>query len=70
MNIPGYESAQDWNRLHPPGTFVRVSLREGHTFVATTASYAQQWGMLAILTLRDRPGLWTAAALVPIARPE
>jgi hypothetical protein len=66
MKIPGYESAHDWNRLHPPGTLVRVSLVRGETFVAETASYAQQWGSLAILTLRDRPGLWTAGVLQPL----
>jgi hypothetical protein len=66
MKMPGYESAQDWNRAHPPGTLVRVNLRHGESFVAQTEGYAQQWGSLAILTLRDRPGLWTAGVLVPL----
>lgn len=60
------ESADAWNRRYPPGTLVRVPLREGESFTAETASYAQQWGSLAILTLKDHPGLWTASALVPL----
>jgi hypothetical protein len=66
MNIPGYESAHDWNRQHPPGTLVRVDLLRGESFVAQTATYAQQWGSLAIVTLVDRPGLWTAGVLRPL----
>lgn len=43
-----YESADAWNRRYPPGTLVRVALRDGEPFVAETATYAQQWGSLAI----------------------
>ena len=64
MPLP-YESADAWNRCYPPGTLVRVTLRQSE-FTAETASYAQQWGSLAILTLRDRPGLWTASVLRPL----
>lgn len=66
MQLPGYESAHEWNRLNPPGTVVRVSLKGGETFTAQTAGYAQQWGLLAIVTLKDRPGLWTAGVLHPV----
>ena len=62
-----YESADAWNRRYPPGTLVRVALRDGEPFIAETATYAQQWGSLAILTLRDTPGLWTASVLRPVA---
>ena len=61
------ESALDWNRRYPPGTLVRVRLRHGGSVVAETAGYAQQWGTLALITLRDVPGLWTAGALLPLA---
>jgi hypothetical protein len=66
MKTLAFESAQDWNRRWPPGTLVQVELRHGESFVAETATYAQQWGRLAILTLRDRPGLWTASVLRPL----
>jgi hypothetical protein len=62
-----YESAQDWNRRYPPGTPVRIDLRGGGSVVATTAGYAQQWGALALIRLRDQPGVWTAGALRPVA---
>ena len=61
-----YESAHDWNRRCPPGTLVRVELKGGDSFVAETADYAQQWGTLAIVTLRNRPGLWSSGALRPL----
>lgn len=64
------ESALDWNRRYPPGTLVRVSFRQGQSVVAETAGYAQQWGTLALITLRDIPGIWTASALLPLAAPE
>jgi hypothetical protein len=60
---PAYESATDWNRRHPPGTAVRIVLRNGDVIEAVTASCAQQWGAFAVLTLRGRAGLWTTAAL-------
>jgi hypothetical protein len=66
MNRPAYESADRWNRDHPPGTLVRVELKGGESFTAETAGYAQQWGALAIVLLRDRPGLWTASVLRPL----
>ena len=61
-----YESAHDWNRRYPPGTLVRVDLKGGESFVAETADYAQQWGTLAIVMLRNRPGLWSSGALRPL----
>ena len=64
------ESALDWNRRYPPGTLVRVSLRHGESVVAETAGYAQQWGTLALITLREVPGIWTTSALLPLAIPE
>jgi hypothetical protein len=66
MNTPRYESADQWNRHHPPGTLVRVALKGGESFTAQTAAYAQQWGALAVIVLRDRPGLWTASVLQPL----
>ncbi|MCI1710845.1 MAG: hypothetical protein LKM39_11470 [Chiayiivirga sp.] len=70
MIEPRYESADAWNRRYPPGTLVRVILRGGEPFTAETAGFAQQWGALAILTLRDRPGLWTASVLRPVSGAE
>lgn len=64
------ESAHDWNRRYPPGTLVRVLLRHGESVTAETAGYAQQWGTLALIVLRDIPGLWTVGALLPLARAE
>jgi hypothetical protein len=58
-----YESAADWNRYNPPGTLVRVALRDGSALQARTRSYAQQWGVLAVIALDDHSGLFTAAAL-------
>ena len=66
MTIPGFESAHDWNRRHPPGTAVHIVLSNGESFTATTAVYATQWGSLAVLALRERPGLWTVGALKPV----
>ena len=62
MHTP-YESASDWNRLHPPGTLVRVALRDGNALEARTRSYAQQWGAFAVIALDGHSGLFTAAAL-------
>jgi hypothetical protein len=42
-----YESATDWNRSHPPGTLVRVILRDGRAYETRTRAYAQQWGAFA-----------------------
>ena len=63
-----YESAADWNRLHPPGTWVRVALRGGEALEARTRGYATQWGALAVIALEGHSGLFTAAALRPVAR--
>jgi hypothetical protein len=60
---PPYESAERWNERCPPGTPVRVLLANGATVEDKTASYAQQWGSLAIVTLSERRGMWTTAAL-------
>jgi hypothetical protein len=61
-----YESAADWNRQNPPGTRVRIVLRDGSAVEAHTRSYAQQWGALAVITLEGQSGLFTAAALQPV----
>lgn len=63
-----YESAADWNRHHPPGTLVRVALRDDSALEARTRSYAQQWGALEVIALDGHSGLFTAAALQPVRR--
>jgi hypothetical protein len=57
------ESAEQWNAAHPQGTVVSISLRSGKTISAPTASPAQQWGDLALVTLSGVPGVWTVGAL-------
>jgi len=42
---------------------VGVILRSGETISAPTATHAQQWGDLALVTLSGVPGLWTISAL-------
>ena len=44
---------------------VSVSLRGGETISAPTATHAQQWGELALVTLLGVAGLWTISALRP-----
>ena len=63
-----YESAADWNRQNPPGTLVRVPLRNASALEARTRSYAQQWGPFALIVLEGQPGVFTAAALQPVRR--
>ena len=46
-----FESALDWNRRHPPGTRVSVRLSDGREVSTQTASWAQQWGSFAVLSL-------------------
>ena len=60
-----FESALDCNRCHPPGTRVTVRLADGREVSTTTASWAQQWGSFAVLSLACLDGLWTTSALVP-----
>lgn len=60
-----FESALDWNRRHPPGTRVSVRLSDGREVSAETASWAQQWGSFAVLSLARMDGLWTTSALMP-----
>ena len=62
---PTFESALDWNRRHPPGTRVSVRLSDGREVSTQTASWAQQWGSFAVLSLARMDGLWTTSALVP-----
>ena len=62
---PAFESALDWNRRHPPGTRVSVRLSDGREVSTQTASWAQQWGSFAVLSLARMDGLWTTSALVP-----
>jgi hypothetical protein len=63
--MPHFESALDWNRRHPPGTRVSVRLSDGRDVSSQTASWAQQWGSFAVLSLARMDGLWTTSALVP-----
>ena len=63
--LPTFESALDWNRRHPPGTRVSVRLSDGREVSTQTASWAQQWGSFAVLSLARLDGLWTTSALVP-----
>lgn len=60
-----FESALDWNRRHPPGTRVSVRLSDGREVSTQTASWAQQWGSFAVLSLARMDGLWTTSALMP-----
>lgn len=64
---PNFESALDWNRRHPPGTRVCVRLTDGRDVSTRTASWAQQWGSFAVLSLTQMDGLWTTSALMPAA---
>ena len=61
-----YESATDWNRTHPPGSLVRIVLRDGTASETRTRSYAQQWGAFAVVALQDHAGLFTVSALQPV----
>ena len=61
-----FESALDWNRRHPPGSRVLVRLADGRDVSTRTASWAQQWGSFAVLSLAQMDGLWTTRALVPV----
>lgn len=62
-----YESATDWNRANPPGTPVRVILRDGRAYETRTRAYAQQWGAFAVVALQGQPGLFTVSALQSVA---
>ena len=57
------ESAEQWNATNPKGARVSVTLRNGETLSAETATHAQQWGDLALVTLSGVEGMWTIAAL-------
>lgn len=57
--------ADRWNERYGHG--VRVSVVSYGVEVETTAiSHALQWGDLALLTLKDVPGLWTIGAITPL----
>ena len=43
----------------------RLRLADGREVSTTTASWAQQWGSFAVLSLACLDGLWTTSALVP-----
>lgn len=60
------KSVVGWNRQNPPGTLVRVPLRDGSALEARTRSYATQWVALAVVALDGHSGLFTAAALQPV----
>lgn len=62
-----HESATDWNRPHPPGTAVRVILRDGRAYETRTRAYAQQWGAFAMVALQGHAGLFTVSALQPVS---
>jgi hypothetical protein len=57
------ESAERWNAEHSIGTRVSVTLRNGETLSAETATHAQQWGDFALVTLAGIEGIWTVGAL-------
>ena len=59
------QSADRWNARYQCGARVKVTSYGVH-LETTTASHAQQWGDLALLTLKGVPGLWTIAAIEPI----
>jgi hypothetical protein len=66
---PAYDSANRWNLQHPPGTAVVVTLADGRTFEDRTAGYAMQWGSVALVTLQERPGMWSTAMLARVREP-
>ena len=57
------QSAEQWNARHLNGTRDSVILRNGETIAAQTATHAQLWGELALVTLVGVEGLWTTSAL-------
>ena len=59
------QSAEQWNARHPKGTHVSVRLRGGEVVSAQTATYAQQWGEFALVTLAGVEALWTIGVLNP-----
>ena len=56
------QSADRWNEDHARGVHVR-GVSYGVAVETTTATHAQQWGDLALLTLKDVPGIWTTNAV-------
>lgn len=69
--MPTYDAALRWNRDHPVGSPVIVRLVSGVTVEDQTASGAVQWGSIALVTLRDRPGMWMSSMLTvfPVTQP-
>jgi len=63
------DAAVNWNRAHPIGTPVIVTLADGRTVEDQTASGAVQWGSIALVTLRDRPGMWMTSMLAAVPEP-
>jgi hypothetical protein len=61
--MPTYDAALRWNRDHPIGTPVIVTLANALSVEDQTASGAVQWGSIALVTLRNRPGMWMTSML-------
>jgi len=67
--MPTYHAAMHWNREHPIGSQVIVTLADGRTVEDRTASGAVQWGSIALVTLNDRPGMWMTGMLSAMPAP-
>jgi len=67
--MPTYDAAMHWNREHPIGSPAIVTLADGRTVEDRTASGAVQWGSIALVTLRARPGMWTTSMLTVMHAP-
>jgi hypothetical protein len=52
----------------PLVTRVSVIPRSGDTITTHTATHAQQWGELALVTLVGVEGVWTISVLSPATR--
>ena len=50
--------------VEEPGGW-RITLADGREVSTQTASWAQQWGSFAVLSLARMDGLWTTSALMP-----
>ncbi|MGQ0799810.1 MAG: hypothetical protein ACT4NL_06830 [Pseudomarimonas sp.] len=68
--MPTYDAALNWNREHPIGSRVIVTLVNGQTAEDHTASGAVQWGSIALVTLKERPGMWVTSMLTAVSAPQ
>jgi hypothetical protein len=64
--MPTYSDALNWNREHPIGSPVIVTLADGRTVEDRTTCAAIQWGSVAMLTLQGRPGMWVTTMLAAV----